>query len=50
MSFVSLISICSQRDVFQIPPQTQMLNCKALDCQRDEILEYVNDEKRTMNR
>jgi len=24
--------------------------CKALDCQPGDILEYVNDEKRTMNR
>ena len=24
--------------------------CKALDCQPSDILEYVNDEKRTMNR
>ncbi|MDB5196831.1 MAG: transcriptional regulator [Flaviaesturariibacter sp.] len=24
--------------------------CKALDCQPSEILEYVNDEKRTTNR
>jgi len=23
--------------------------CKALDCQPSDILEYVNDEKRTMN-
>jgi len=23
--------------------------CKALDCQPGDILEYVNDEKRTMN-
>ncbi len=24
--------------------------CKALDCQPSDILEYVNDEKRTTNR
>lgn len=24
--------------------------CKALNCQPGDILEYVNDEKRTMNR
>ena len=24
--------------------------CKALDCQPSDILEYVNDEKRTRNR
>jgi len=24
--------------------------CKALDCQPSDILQYVNDEKRTMNR
>ena len=44
------ISVLKNGKVKAIRLSTMEAVCKALDCQPGDILEYVNDKKRTMNR
>lgn len=47
---LSNLSILKTGKVKAIRFSTLDAICKALDCQPGDILEYVNDEKRTTNR